>query len=95
MTSQVADGMVEFRLYRPNAGNVWLAGDFNGWNHHETPMRREPSGHWTCTLELPPGSYQFRYFVDGGWLTDCAAFGLQPGPYGWNSVVYIGAPVAA
>lgn len=93
MTSVMPNGVVEFRLFRPNARRVLLAGDFNSWNG--MAMQREPSGHWTCMLDLPPGSYQFRYLIDGGWLTDCAAFGMQPGPYGWNSVVYVAPPVAA
>lgn len=95
MTFQALDGRVEFRLYRPTAQFVSVAGEFNGWNPHASPMRREEGGYWSCTLELPPGSYQFRYFLDGGWVVDGAAFGLQPGPFGWNSVVYVRPPLAA
>lgn len=89
MTSQVKDGKTEFRLYRPSAKSVWLAGDFNGWDPRRTPMHREATGHWTCALDLQPGSYEFRYVVDGNWIVDCASFGLHPGPFGWNSVVYV------
>lgn len=93
MTSQVKDGKIEFRLYRPGARFVWLAGDFNGWDQRRTPMHRQANGYWACTLDLSPGSYQFRYIVDGAWFVDCAAFGLQPGPFGWNSVVYVRPPL--
>ncbi len=95
MTFQPVDGRIEFRLYRPSARFVSVAGEFNGWDPNASPMRREEGGYWTCTLELSPGSYQFRYFLDGCWVVDWAAFGLQPGPYGWNSVVYVRPSLAA
>ncbi len=95
MTTQSDNGRVCFRLFRPGAQQVRLAGDFNGWSTAATPMHPEPDGHWVCELELAPGSYQFRYFADDTWLLDCAAFGLQLGPFGWNSVVYVRPTLAA
>ena len=32
---------------------------------------------------------QFRYLGDGQWYTDYAAFGLEYGPFGMNSVVKV------
>lgn len=95
MTTQLDEARVRFRMFRPQARYVSLAGEFNGWNPQTTPMRPAGNGYWECTLELTPGAYQFRYYVDGCWLVDCAAFGLQPGPFGWNSVVYVRPPLAA
>lgn len=89
MVVQNGDGSVEFRFYRPNASAVFLAGDFNGWRRDCLAMRREADGWWVYTLFLAPGTYQFKYCVDGDWFLDYASFGLERGPFGWNSVVYV------
>ena len=89
MVVQCSDGAVEFRFYRPNAQSVALAGDFNAWQKQCFPMKADGEGWWSYRLYLSPGVYQFKYFVDGEWFLDYAAFGLERGPFGWNSVVCI------
>jgi hypothetical protein len=53
---------------------VRIAGDFNGWVpdkgvrsliESDGPVRV-----WTKILQLPPGTYQYRYVVDGEWRED-------------------------
>ena len=61
----VSDGLVRFRMLAPDAEQVFVAGDFNGWSADATPLSRRSGGWWETTLELPPGSYQFIYLVDG------------------------------
>lgn len=61
----VSDGLVRFRMLAPDAEQVYVVGDFNGWSAEATPLSRRPGGWWETTLELPPGSYQFIYLVDG------------------------------
>ncbi|MHB1155743.1 MAG: isoamylase early set domain-containing protein [Phycisphaerales bacterium] len=79
-----------FELIRPRASEVFLAGDFNGWSPHATPMRLNSAGLWQCELTLPPGVYRFRYRADGQWLTDYAAFGVQRNPLGdFDSVLLV------
>lgn len=79
-----------FELIRPRANEVFLAGDFNGWSSHATPMRRNNAGLWQCELTLPPGVYRFRYRADGQWLTDYAAYGVQRNPLGdFDSVLLV------
>ena len=80
---------VEFRFFRPGAKQVFLVGDFNGWNSSGCPMIRATDGEWRCRLTLPEGSHQFKYLADGEWFLDYAAFGLEHGPYGMNSVVMV------
>jgi 1,4-alpha-glucan branching enzyme len=89
MVKQMPDGTVEFRLCRPGARQVTLAGDFNGWNETSFPMALGADGWWTYRLRLAPGCYQFRYLADREWHTDYAAFGLEHGPFGLNSVVKV------
>lgn len=85
----VRSGVVEFKFYRPQAGQVHLAGDFNGWRLGELPMQQTEDGHWLARLRLPAGDFRFRYCADGQWYTDYAAFGLEPGRFGLDSVVRV------
>ena len=88
MVTQIPDGGVEFTFYRPNAARVAIAGDFNNWQTSFL-MTRLPDGRWQSRLKLAPGIYQFRYFADGEWFNDYAAFGLEHGPFGMNSVARV------
>jgi len=82
---------VEFSFFRPDAQQVQLAGDFNDWQN-TTPMKLSDDGHWRAMLALPAGEFKFRYCADGQWFTDYAAFGVEPGPFGLDSVVRVTAP---
>jgi 1,4-alpha-glucan branching enzyme len=85
-----------FRLIRPNARRAYLVGDFNNWSSTAIAMQRRDHGVWQTSLELPPGTYRFRYFVDGHWQTDFAAFGIERNRNGeWDSILYIPADASA
>jgi 1,4-alpha-glucan branching enzyme len=81
--------LVEFRFYRPQAQEVHVVGDFNGWQPGRDPMRRRDDGQWQARLELPPGTFKFRYYADGRWFTDFAAFGIEYGPFGPDGIVTV------
>jgi hypothetical protein len=53
-----------------NAKSVSIVGDFNNWNPYSHPMRKNRSGLWEVTLDIPPGSYLYRFVVDGVFKTD-------------------------
>lgn len=89
MVTLTRNNRVEFRFFRPQANQVYLVGDFNNWNRLSTPMQRTPEGEWIHVTDLRHGIHQFKYFADGEWFPDYAAFGLEPGPFGWNSVVVV------
>jgi hypothetical protein len=63
---------VRFALSIPEAREVVLVGDFNGWNPAGTALARSPSdGRWSVTLTLRPGHYHYLFLVDGRrWLAD-------------------------
>lgn len=86
---RVRNGWAEFEFFRPGAKQVYLLGDFNGWAPRDLPMRRDERGYWTAALRLPTGDYRFRYWADGQWFCDFAAFGMDPGPFGPDSVVRV------
>ena len=90
MVSLDINGDMEFCFYRPEAGVVFLCGDFNGWHQTALPMTKMDGGWWKYRMCLAPGSYQFKYLADSKWYTDYAAFGIERGPLGvWNSVVLV------
>lgn len=90
MVTQTPDGKILFEFCRPGAREVFIAGDFNGWR---ASFRMTPGefGWWSAQIELAPGTYRFRYKADGDWFTDYAAFGIESGPFGWNSVLKVDA----
>jgi chromosome partitioning protein len=57
-----------------DARDVRIAGDFNGWIPDKGVRSLiEAEGEtrvWTKILQLPPGTYRYRYVVDGQWRED-------------------------
>ena len=83
----VSGQTAEFSFFRPRARGVRVVGDFNGWTG--TPMTRTPHGYWTARVRLPIGDFKFRYDADGEWFADYAAFGLEYGQFGLDSIVHV------
>ncbi len=56
------------------ASDVRIAGDFNDWVPDKgvrSLIESDGSSRiWTKVLQLPPGTYQYRYVVDGEWRED-------------------------
>jgi hypothetical protein len=64
------DDGIEFRYEDPSAGSVSLAGDFNGWNMNANPMT-QADGVWTVVVDLDPGTYEYKFVVNGSdWIAD-------------------------
>jgi 1,4-alpha-glucan branching enzyme len=51
------------------AKQVILTGSFNGWREEELYMTKTASG-WELPYVLAPGNYEYKYIVDGQWITD-------------------------
>jgi len=75
----------------PGAGEVHLAGSFNGWNAFEHVMEKQ-GGRWVATLDLDQGSHQYKFVVDGAWAQDPSNPNATDDGYGGqNSVVEVSA----
>jgi 1,4-alpha-glucan branching enzyme len=64
--------------YHPSDGttpkSVNLAGDFNKWSTDAQPMTRGDDGTFSAKVKLLPGTYQYKFVIDGTkWLNDPAA----------------------
>ena len=58
-----------FRVWAPNADEVSLCGDFNGWDPSENPMERvTPGGVWETSVDntLIPEGMLYKYFLRNG-----------------------------
>jgi len=62
-------GGVLFQALSPNAREVEIAGDFNNWVP-ESLARRSASGLWQKVIPVSPGSYRYKFIVDGEWQVD-------------------------
>ncbi|PYO91025.1 MAG: glycoside hydrolase family 13 [Gemmatimonadetes bacterium] len=80
---------VRFVLVAPDAKQVSLAGTFNQWDAHVTPLvRTGATGVWTATLTLPAGQHQYAFVVDGvRWVPDPGAPAVDDGFGRRNSVL--------
>ena len=54
-----------------DATNVYLAGSFNDWDGGEIAMERSFEG-WQLNYILAPGTYEYKFVVDGNWISDPA-----------------------
>jgi hypothetical protein len=65
----IGDTMV-FRLAGyDDASKVFLSGNFNGWNSGELSMNKV-GDEWQLPYVLAAGNYEYKFVVDGKWITD-------------------------
>lgn len=57
--------MHRFCVWAPNAGNVSVVGDFNGWEAEETPMELYKCGVWVAFVFGLSDGENYKYFVRG------------------------------
>jgi 5'-AMP-activated protein kinase regulatory beta subunit len=73
---------VNFSFLAPQAGKVSVVGDFNDWNLMKHPMKKDKKGIWKTSFNLLPGTYQYRFFVDGEWQSDPSCSDCVDNPFG-------------
>lgn len=80
---------VRFELEAPEATSVHLAGDFNAWDTRRTSMKKDQKGVWKVSVNLEPGRYEYRFFVDDRWQDDPGADERVSNPFGAQNCVKI------
>lgn len=59
----------EFKYKSPDAKTVELMGEWNGWK--SIAMSKDSDGVWTAKVTLSPGTYAYKFLVDGkDWVFD-------------------------
>jgi 1,4-alpha-glucan branching enzyme len=92
----IESGAVQFAYFNPEAREVFVAGTFNDWQSHKTPMVKTGGDQWSTELRLKPGRYEYRFIVDGQWEDDPMAARFVANSFGGlNCVVEVKPPRAS
>jgi 1,4-alpha-glucan branching enzyme len=71
------------------ARNVVVVGSFSDWK--PVRMRKQKDGSFVANVEVAPGSYEYKFIIDGNWLVDPDNSAWALNPYGTlNSVMVVG-----
>jgi 1,4-alpha-glucan branching enzyme len=71
------------------ARNVAVVGSFSDWK--PVRMRKQKDGSFVANVEVAPGSYEYKFVIDGNWLVDPDNSAWALNPYGTlNSVMVVG-----
>ena len=83
-------GGVLFKLDAPGARQVAVIGDFNSWGEPIPLNDDDEDGVWIAIARLDPGTYQYKFIVDGEWTCDpCNPVDLDDSHGGRNSVMVV------
>ena len=67
----VGKGEATFYYFAPTATKVDIKGEMTGSAWPTIPMEFDmETGYWVITLQMPKGTYQYGFEVDGDWSTD-------------------------
>jgi 1,4-alpha-glucan branching enzyme len=82
---------VKFDCFAPGARSVVVSGSFNKWSKRKNKMKGTKKGNWSCAVKLKPGTYQYRFVINGNeWIDDPNATKRCPdGLGGQNCVVHV------
>lgn len=80
---------VTFKLFAPEAQEVLLSGNFNEWAYDVLPLKKDPSGVWKTLVSLAPGTYEYRFIVDGQWRDDPECPLRVENPFGSENCVRV------
>lgn len=82
---------VTFTVHADKGKAVYLAGVFNQWSLTAKKMAyKAKSGIYTATVKLAPGSYEYKFVIDGTWCADPENANSVPNDQGtFNSVIVV------
>ena len=73
---------VVFSVDAPEAKDVYVAGDFNGWKLDSDSKMEQDNGVWKKRVNLGNGRYHYRFVIDGKWTEDVKNPVNEVNPYG-------------
>ena len=82
---------VVFTVHAEKGKTVCLAGDFNGWDPSAKKMAfKARTGVYAASVKLAPGTYQYKFVIDGAWCADPENVNAVPNDQGtFNSVITV------
>ena len=76
-----------FAITAPGASSVSLVGDFTHWQEKPIALKPTGSGQWKVSVSLAPGTYHYRFLVDGEWRDDPECTLRVANPFGSEDAV--------
>lgn len=82
---------VTFTVHADKGKSVYLAGEFNNWNPTAKKMAyKARAGVYSATIKLLPGTYQYKFVIDGTWCADPENTDAIPNDQGtFNSLITV------
>ena len=82
---------VIFTVHAEKGKTVCLAGDFNEWSPTAKKMAfKARAGIYAASVMLAPGTYQYKFVIDGAWCADPTNVNAVPNDQGtFNSVITV------
>jgi len=82
---------VSFEIEAEPGCTVSVCGTFNAWKAGQFPMKDNPNdGSFKTTLNIPSGRHEYKFVVNGEWLTDPNCQDQAPNDCGsTNSVIVV------
>ncbi len=66
-----AEKSVTFTVHAEAGKAVYLAGSFNNWDPAGKKMsEKKGNGVYSVAIKLAPGTYQYKFVIDGTWCAD-------------------------
>ena len=56
---------VNFLCAAPEASQVVIVGDFNGWDPAKNPMHQAHDGTWQASFPVHSGHHRYHFLIDG------------------------------
>lgn len=76
-----------FCFTAPAAVSVQLVGDFTDWQRRPMSLQKGVDGVWRTSVDLEPGTYHYRFLVDGEWRDDPECTLRVTNPFGSENAV--------
>ncbi len=81
---------VTFELPNTEASSVFVVGEFNNWMTNDESKLEKENGIWKRQLNLKPGSYKYRFVIDGRWQEDPSNPNMEKNPFGeFDSLLHV------
>jgi 5'-AMP-activated protein kinase regulatory beta subunit len=83
--------LVTFQIQSKPGSKVYIAGDFNEWNNLEQELcDHNDNGVYQIAVELKPGTYEYKFHINGSWCVDPGNPNFNRNPMGTlNSVITV------
>ena len=69
--AKIIEKSVTFTVHAESGKTVYLAGTFNNWDPTGKKMlEKKGDGVYSVAIKLVPGTYQYKFVIDGTWCAD-------------------------